>query len=181
MAVAGAELLNEKWEALSDRFNLLKSVPPSEARVINSAIAGWQDFYWEKFEAWPSDELLAWQDRYVQTARVLDAAAKRTTVVKTVQQTDAYSPPKKVAVRLPPLLVTAPVPKPLPDFVEVGPVDVGGWANGTDVTGPVYSRGAIAPAWEAPVFAEKPLNRTGLWALVASVGVFAWLKRRGVL
>lgn len=183
MAVTGAELLNEKWEALSDRFNLLKSVPRDQADLINAAISDWQDFYWDKFEAW--GDLTRWQDLYVKTARLLDGVAAKTVTVKTVQQTDAYSPPKRVAVVLPPLLVTGQPPPPkataMPPMAGVGPVDTSGWRDLLPADfGQVYEVTA-APGWTPPDNGTLPINRSGLWALLGGVLAFMGLRRGGML
>lgn len=153
MSVTGAEQLNEKFDALSARFDLLKSVPKDQAALINAAISDWQDFYWAKYGSWPSEQMLHWQDVYVKTASLLDAVAARTVVVSTPQKTDDYRAPQPVAIQLPPLLVTAkppPVPPPAPyiapapvlyneqpvalapvtqRFADVGTVDVSGWSS----------------------------------------------------
>jgi hypothetical protein len=180
MSVAGAELLNDKWEALSDRFNLLKSVPKAEGRLINAAIAQWQDWYWDKYESWPSTQLLGWQDRYVKTARLLDALAVKTVVVKSVKQTDSYQAPKPVAIKLPPLLITAKPPTPPPKLASMAAVDTSGWAS-TDY-------GAVKP-WELdtgggfvlPTDTGVAMDRKGLWAVMAAVGAAIWGKRSGWL
>jgi len=184
MSVTGAELLNEKWDALSSRFDLLKSVPKDHAALINAAISDWQDWYWDHYENWSAEALLTWQDRYVKAARLLDAVAKKTVTVKTVKQTDAYTPPKKVAVKLPPLLVTAAPPtppKPLPAFVPVASLDVSSW--GQDIAAPsgnIYSRDPGTVGW-TPDNGTLPLSRGGLWALLGTLGAGVWLKRQGIL
>lgn len=179
--MGGAEQLNEKWEALSDRFNLLKSVPKAEARVINAAIAQWQDWYWGQFEAWPSDELLDWQDRYVKTARLLDSAAKKTVVVKTVQQTDSYRPPKPIPIKLPPLLVTARPPKPPPELVDLDAVDVSDWGKTKWGDMSAYDYDPGGSGFVLPTDTGVSLDRKGLWALMAAVGAAIWGKTTGWL
>ena len=180
MGVAGAELLNEKWEALSDRFNLLKSIPRDQERVINAAIAQWQDWYWDKYESWPSAELVEWQDRYVKTARLLVAVAKKTVVVKTVQQTDSYQPPKPVPIKLPPLLVTAKPPAPPPKMAGIGTVDVSGWGK-SKWEAPKLAALDMGEGFVMPTDTGVSLDRKGLWALMAGVGAAIWGKRAGWL
>lgn len=177
---AGAELLNEKWDALSDRFNLLKSVPKDQARVINAAISQWQDWYWGKYESWPSAELQDWQDRYVKTARLLDAAAKKTVVVKSVKQVDTYQPPKPVPVKLPPLLITAKPPTPPPKLKGIGTVDVSAWEK-TDWQTPNLAKLDMGEGFVLPTDTGVSLDRVGLWALMGAVGVAVWGKRSGWL
>ena len=107
--MSALDQLNVKWDAASDRFNLLTDVAPGPEREINGNIADWQDFYWG--EARSPGDLLAWEGKYMRTAALLDRASRATTVAKSVEQTSYYKPPVK-SVRLPPLLITAAPPRP---------------------------------------------------------------------
>lgn len=194
-----AEQLNEKWEALSERFDLLKSVPKTEGALVNKAISDWQDFYWSHFDAWGN--LITWQDRYLKTARLVDALAKKTVTVASVSQTDGYQPPKP-AKWLPPLVITAPRPptptyrapapvlyseSPAPPprestrFASVGSVDVSGWGGPVARSSEIdFSLPEPTAAWEARLGPTK-LNRTGLLAAIVSVGTAIWGKKEGWL
>jgi len=199
MSATGAELLNDKWDALSQRFDLLKTVPRDQAQLINAAISDWQDWYWDKYEAWPSTELLAWQDRYVKTARLLDAVAAKTVVVSDVTKTDDYRAPTGKVTTLPPLLITA---KPPPRYVppppivyeeapylpppritataSMGGVDTSGWGKTDWGTFSAYSRDPGTVGW-TPGDTNVRLNRTGLGALLAGVTAAIIGKKQGWL
>lgn len=198
MSATGAELLNDKWDALSQRFDLLKTVPRDQAQLINAAISDWQDWYWDKYESWPSTELLAWQDRYVKTARLLDAVAKKTVVVSDVTKTDDYHAPTGKVTTLPPLLITARPPRyvPPPPIVyeekpylppprvtataRMGSVDTSGWGKTDWGTFQTYSRDPGTVGW-TPGDMNVSLNRTGLAALLAGVTAAIIGKKQGWL
>lgn len=198
MSATGAELLNDKWDALSQRFDLLKTVPRDQAQLINAAISDWQDWYWDKYESWPSTELLAWQDRYVKTARLLDAVAKKTVVVSDVTKTDDYHAPTGKVTTLPPLLITARPPRyvPPPPIVyeekpylppprvtataRMGSVDTSGWGKTDWGQFQTYSRDPGTVGW-TPGDMNVSLNRTGLAALLAGVTAAIIGKKQGWL
>jgi len=199
------DTLNSKWDAASDRFNLLNDVAPGPEREINANIAAWQDYYWG--ESRSASGLLAWEQKYIRTIGLLDAAARRTTAAATVSQAAYFAKPKP-AIRLPPLLVTAPLPRPPapPDYIaprpyqgytsaplpvavprrridmNLGTVDVSGWKSGPAAPVTIYGRdsGTGLGPWEPPL--RKAQRRSkGLLALVGVVGAAIWAKREGVI
>lgn len=184
MSVTGAELLNEKFEAMSDRFDRLKSVPEKQAKLINAAISSWQDFYWNEDNymnhAWPQDKLIQWQDVYVKTAKLLDELTKQTVVVKSFKETDSYKQTHREAtpaqvVHLPPLLITAkppappPPPPPPPPLTGIGRVNLKGWSDVTSLSGNPYRVSYKSRTWEAPVLPQVKENRSGLLALTLGI------------
>lgn len=202
-SVTGASLLNDKFDALSQRFDLLKTVPKEQAQLINASISDWQDWYWGNLDNWPADELMHWQDVYVKTARLLDEVASHTVMVSDVTQTDDYRPPTGKVIHLPPLLVTARPPPAPPPYVApppvlyeerplapvsprsqvqltpMGTVDVSGWSN---MELPTLVRANLPEShpW-SPDFTERPNAKGGLIALVLAIGFGTVAKRQGWL
>lgn len=202
-SVTGATLLNDKWDQLGARFDLLYDVPIDQARLVNAAISDWQDWYWEKYENWPSTELLTWQDRYVKTAALVDALSRQTKTVSRVEETKGYKKPTGPVVHLPPLLITArPPPPPYvppPPIVyespsgQTGPaparvrltgmdaVDVSDWERMNLPEYVAYSRDPGTQGWSYQGAAVGKADKTGLVALVVAIGAGIWAKYKGVL
>lgn len=203
MSATGVDQLNAKWEALSERFNLLQDVPSNQATVINAAISEWQDWYWGSYGAWPDEDLINWQERYLKAAALLDAVAKQTVTVSTVQQTSAYTAPgvagNVYGGELPPLLVTAPVyrapaavvyqEQPITDYsaateaprytLDMGPA-VASWGAPEASSLTTYDIEPGTSAWVPTVIGGRP-TRAGLAALVVSVAAAVLGKKQGWL
>lgn len=197
--MSAEETLNTKWDALSERFNLLKSVPADSARTINAAISQWQDWYWGRYGDWPPNELIGWQEKYLKAAALLDAVAAKTVAVASVKQTDDYIAPSGKVTTLPPLLVTARAPEPVyvapapviyeeqpyesssapatPYTLDLGPT-VGSWGTPEQRALTTYDVDPGTTGW-TPTPVGGRTTRAGLAALVVSVAATIAAKRYG--
>lgn len=198
-----ADILNDKWELISGRFDRLKSVPKESARVLNASIAAWQDVYWS--EQGPPSDLVPWQERYLKAAALLDSLAKNTVYVSDYTQTDDYGGPAKgPVVHLPPLLVTARAPRPQPAYVAprpiiyneepyiphvrvaaafapVGTVDVSAWDKfeNPDVT--IFERAANPSEWGGYAASVRPAGKGGLIAAMVAIMGTMYANKAGLL
>ena len=200
---AGAELLNDKFDQLSQRFDLLYEVDKDKGKLVNAAISDWQDWFWENHGNWPAQELLTWQDRYVKTAALVDALATQTVTVSKVEETKDYDPPKKKVIHLPPLLITARPPPPpyvppppivyeetggptgpAPARVRLqgmGSVDVSEWDRMNKPEFVAYSRDPGTKGWEQPLLTVTKAGRGGLIALTVGIVTAIVGKKQGWL
>lgn len=69
--------LNDAYEALSDRLNLVgEGVSASVVNASNAAIADWQDWYWGNYEEWDLSELPGLITAYNDTKNALTTAER---------------------------------------------------------------------------------------------------------
>lgn len=199
----GAELLNDKFDQLSARFDLLYEVPREQGQLVNAAISDWQDWFWEKHGNWPSQELLTWQDRYVKTAALVDALSRQTKTVSDPTKVKDYSAPKGPVIHLPPLLITARPPPPpyvppppivyeetpggtgpAPARVRLqgmGAVDVSEWDRMNLPEFVAYSRDPGTEGWEQPLLTITKNGKGGLIALTVGIVTAIIGKKQGWL
>lgn len=158
MAIGGAEQLEEKFNALGEKFDLLKDVSKADKDRMMALLSDFQDWYWGNFEAWPSDELLHWQERYRQGEQHYQRMAAKTVTVSSYKETsDYHGPPQGPVQHMEPIYITArpPPPPPPPSApIVVGPLDLSKWGDVTasaakgyalDTSAPVWSQGAVLP------------------------------------
>jgi len=200
---SAAERLEDKFNQLGERLDLLYDVPLEKARLVNATISDWQDWFWTHHGNWPKSELLTWQDRYVKAARVVDALAAKTKTVSRVEETKGYQKPKGPVVHLPPLLITARPPPPpyVPPppivyeettgstgaaparvrFAQMGAVDVSEWERMNHPEYVAYSRDPVTEGWEPPLLTVSKAGRGGLLALMGGITAAIIGKKQGWL
>ena len=93
------DTLNEMFEDLSDRLNLLSmDTTQAELRPLNQALSDWQDWYFGNYEQWPSEELGLWQTRFRDTLAGIEALEQRR---GTMDEPIVTTPPSSGPIILP--------------------------------------------------------------------------------
>ncbi len=129
-----ADNLNDRFDQLAEKLDLLDKAPIDKVRPVNATISSWQDYYWSGDNQW--NQLPDWEQRYITAARLVDGLASQTTSKARIQDTTWFKESAAEAasrtgpgsssqpIRLPPLLVTAappPRPPPPPEYVPPKP------------------------------------------------------------
>ena len=202
-----ADNLNDRFDQMADKLDLLDSVPISKARQINYTISDWQDYYWGPGVDTAFSQLVSWEQRYIAAAQTLDSVASQTISKKRVEDTEWYKADAAAStgaapVKLPPLLIYGtpppapprpyvapppvvyrpdplpPLPSPPPVVMTMEPIDTTEWGRVTPQEAQIYARAPANAPWQVPEM-QAPTGKGGLLAAVVLVVAGIYGNRAG--
>ncbi len=204
-----ADNLNDRYDQLSEKLDLLDKVPADKASTVNATIADWQDYYWGPGVDMGFSQLVDYEGRYITAAQLVDGLATQTTKQTRVEDTQwfkadvaARAANPRAPIPLPPLLVTAVPPRPPqpPPYVPppavhytpapmppppplppmtMGAVDTEAWGTVTPDEAQAYARAPGNAPWQPPESAPQRGGKGGLLAVVVMIATGIYGKQSG--
>lgn len=112
-----AEILNAKWDDLSNTLNNYPQLDKKTTSALNAAIAQWQDWFYSDSNYGKWGDTHKWLDKYNSAAKLLKKAIRGKKIQKPVVTT-----PKATTQVLPPLLITAKPPINWKFYLTIGAI-----------------------------------------------------------